>query len=392
MNRAILVGNLTRDPEHRTTPSDLSVTTFSIAVQRRFTQGEQKADFFNIVTWRSLADNCAKYLQKGSKVGIAGAIQTRSYDDKNGIKRYVTEIVADEDDCQAELLFEGLDGFDEKLLARAVEAGGGLVEDEDLRARGKRAVDKGALELAAADGRNIELTVAHETAHQWFGDAVTEAQWRDLWLSEGFATYFAALFVEHADGVASFRQVLEDERRRIVEPKHTSVAIVDARERDLFKLLNIENYDKASWVLHMLRGLLGDDRFFDGIRRYYRDHEHRTATTADLQHAMETASGMRLDAFFDQWLFHPGFPRFRVSSRWDAGQRTATVIVDQVQPGNWPTFTMPVTIELTTPSGPIRRRIDVHERTERITVPLDAPPVSIVLDPDGWVLKDLEPR
>jgi single-strand DNA-binding protein len=96
MNKAILVGNLTRDPEHRTTPNNLSVTTFSVAVQRRFTQGEQKADFLNIVTWRVLADNCAKYLQKGSKVGVVGQIQTRQYDDKNGVRRYITEIIADE--------------------------------------------------------------------------------------------------------------------------------------------------------------------------------------------------------------------------------------------------------------------------------------------------------
>jgi single-strand DNA-binding protein len=96
MNRAILVGNLTRDPEHRTTPNNLSVTTFSIAVSRRFAQGEQKADFFNIVTWRGLADNCAKYLNKGSKVGVVGSLQTRQYDDKNGVRRYITEIVADD--------------------------------------------------------------------------------------------------------------------------------------------------------------------------------------------------------------------------------------------------------------------------------------------------------
>ncbi len=96
MNRAILIGNLTRDPEHRMTPNNLSVTTFSIAVNRRFAQGEQKTDFFNIVTWRGLADNCAKFLQKGSKVGVVGSLQTRQYDDKNGVRRYITEIVADE--------------------------------------------------------------------------------------------------------------------------------------------------------------------------------------------------------------------------------------------------------------------------------------------------------
>lgn len=96
MNKAILIGNLTRDPEHRTTQNNISVTKFSIAVSRRFSQGEQKADFLNIVTWRGLADNCAKYLHKGSKVGVVGQIQTRQYDDNNGVRRYMTEIVADD--------------------------------------------------------------------------------------------------------------------------------------------------------------------------------------------------------------------------------------------------------------------------------------------------------
>lgn len=97
MNKAILIGNLTREPETRTTPNGIAVTTFTVAVQRRFKQdGQQQADFLNVVTWRALAENCGKYLSKGSKVGVVGRIETRNYEDKNGIKRYVTEIVADE--------------------------------------------------------------------------------------------------------------------------------------------------------------------------------------------------------------------------------------------------------------------------------------------------------
>ena len=97
MNKWIGTGRLSRDPEHRTTPNNISVTTFTVAVQRKFAkEGETKADFIPIVTWRVLADNCAKYLCKGSKVGVIGAIQTRQYDDKNGVRRYVTEIIADE--------------------------------------------------------------------------------------------------------------------------------------------------------------------------------------------------------------------------------------------------------------------------------------------------------
>ncbi len=98
MNKAILIGNLTRDPELRTTPNGVSVCSFSIAVNRRRTnqQGERETDFFNIIAWRGLGENCAKYLAKGRKVSVIGEIQTRTYDAKDGTKRYVTEIIADD--------------------------------------------------------------------------------------------------------------------------------------------------------------------------------------------------------------------------------------------------------------------------------------------------------
>ena len=98
MNRAFLVGNLTRDPELRKTQSDVSVCTFTIACNRRFTNanGQREADFLNIVVWRGQADNCYRYLKKGSRVAVSGSIQTRNYEAQDGSKRYVTEIVADE--------------------------------------------------------------------------------------------------------------------------------------------------------------------------------------------------------------------------------------------------------------------------------------------------------
>lgn len=98
MNKAIITGCLTRDPEKRTTPNGVSVSTFTIAVKRRFKNVDSgyDADFINCVAWRATADFVAKYFQKGSRIGVVGSIQTRSYDDKNGNKRYVTEVVADE--------------------------------------------------------------------------------------------------------------------------------------------------------------------------------------------------------------------------------------------------------------------------------------------------------
>jgi single-strand DNA-binding protein len=98
MNKAILVGNLTKDPEMRTTPNGVSVTSFTVAVQRRYkdADGNYQADFINCVAWRSTAEFVAKYFTKGSRIGVVGTIQTRTYDDQNGNKRYVTEVVADE--------------------------------------------------------------------------------------------------------------------------------------------------------------------------------------------------------------------------------------------------------------------------------------------------------
>lgn len=98
MNKAILIGNLTRDPESGSTTSGVNYCRFTIAVNRRFTNqaGEREADFIPIVAWRKQADLCAKYLAKGRKVAVVGAIQPRSYDGQDGVKRYVTEVVADE--------------------------------------------------------------------------------------------------------------------------------------------------------------------------------------------------------------------------------------------------------------------------------------------------------
>lgn len=98
LNKAVIIGRLTRDPEMRHIPSGAAVANFTVAVDRNFTnqQGERETDFIPVVTWRGLAENCARYIGKGSLVAVAGRIQVRNYDDKDGIRRYITEIVADE--------------------------------------------------------------------------------------------------------------------------------------------------------------------------------------------------------------------------------------------------------------------------------------------------------
>ncbi|MDH3269774.1 MAG: M1 family metallopeptidase [Gemmatimonadota bacterium] len=246
-------------------------------------------------------------------------------------------------------------------------------------------------ETGIANGRNMESTVSHEIAHQWFGDAVTEANWHHLWLSEGFATYFGAQFFEAAIGVEDFRERMEQSRRRIAASADVHRPIYDPAESDLFALLNDNNYPKGGWVLHMLRGVIGDEAFFEGVRRYYRSYLHATAYTEDFQRVMEEAAGRELDWFFAQWIYRPGLPTFDVEWSWvpaSSGGGAIDVTVRQVQASEWPTFQMPMEILVVTNSGQIVRDVDVLTRTTAFRIDgLSERPTQVVLDPDGWVLK-----
>src|SRR6185369_15270919 len=135
----------------------------------------------------------------------------------------------------------------------------------------------------------------HEIAHQWFGDTVTEKTWGDLWLSEGFATYFAGLFLERNESKAAFHEYMQRNATiYFTYEKRRRSPIYDTQTEKLFDLLNPNNYQKGSWVLHMLRGLLGDKAFFDGLKLYYNSHKDSTATSDDLRAALEKASGKDL--------------------------------------------------------------------------------------------------
>ena len=250
-------------------------------------------------------------------------------------------------------------------------------------------------EQAIRNGTLSEGTVSHEVAHQWFGDAVTPGHWSDLWLSEGFATYFGNLFFEQADGIERFRSGIRDSWNGYLRSDVTDLAIVDTVKvpgDDLTKLLNRNSYNKGGAVLHMLRGVLGDDVFFRGIRRYYGRHAHGNARTPDFRRAMEEESGRELGWFFDQWLYRPGHPILRVSHSWDSAAGEAVVTLEQVQKSEWPTFRMPVTFEFSTERGAIRSTVQMVGRREVYRLRLPAAPTAVRIDPDGWVLHEMAPE
>lgn len=194
-----------------------------------------------------------------------------------------------------------------------------------------------------------EYLIAHETAHQWFGDAVTEQNWNHIWLSEGFATYLAHVYMRNVNGNEVFRKALESDRKQVIlYAKHHFAPIIDTTVTDYNKLLNTNSYQKASWFLHMLNEEIGDSLFFNSLRLYYSTFRDSTALTNDFQKVVEKISDRNLGTFFHEWLYQPGFPQLKINwKQTNAGN--FTLKVEQVQ--NNFLFHFPLEIEFKQENG-----------------------------------------
>ncbi|MFN3996405.1 M1 family metallopeptidase [Algoriphagus sp.] len=235
--------------------------------------------------------------------------------------------------------------------------------------------------------RNV---VIHEIAHQWFGNAVTEYDWDDVWLSEGFATYFTLLFIEHAYGKDAFQAGLADSKQRVnaFHAKNPDYRIVHDNLQDMNQVTTSQTYQKGSWILHMLRGVVGNENFWKGIRSYYHKYMNSTATTDDFRREMEEASGMDLKEFFEQWLYKPGALQY--SGSWQYNQKTKEVNIkfDQIQTDG-SLFKMPVQVGIYSSTGKSEiKTFQLNQKHQEFSFPMDSAPVSIILDPENWVLMD----
>ncbi|HJP60800.1 MAG TPA: M1 family metallopeptidase, partial [Gemmatimonadaceae bacterium] len=211
-----------------------------------------------------------------------------------------------------------------------------------------------------------EGIIAHETAHQWFGDAVTEQKWPHVWLSEGFADYFEALYAQHAHGDSAFRSEMSRFRSQILADTVAvpTRPVIDTAQTDLFALLNANSYQKGAWVLHMLRSQLGDTAFFGGLRDYYAAHKYGNALSDDLRSALEHTSGKDLRAFFDQWLRRPGYPEVTVTVQADSSGTVAAVR----QTGRFGYYDFPLPIVVRTSGGALRA----------MTIPVKPQPITLL--------------
>jgi len=215
-----------------------------------------------------------------------------------------------------------------------------------------------------------EGLIAHETAHQWFGDAVTEREWAHVWLSEGFATFLAALWTQHAHGDTAYAREVSRMRETVLHAKVvTTNAVIDSVTTDPNDLLNDNSYPKGGLVLHMLREEIGDSAFIRGLRQYYATHRHGNALTQDLQRAVEAAAGRPLGWFFDQWLRRPGWAELQTAFAWDRVTKRVTMQVDQS--GTFGAYRLTMPIEIIEASG-----------TRHVArVPVDALPVQSIALP-----------
>jgi aminopeptidase N len=236
----------------------------------------------------------------------------------------------------------------------------------------------------------IESVVAHEIAHQWFGDSVTESTWSDLWLSEGFATYFAGLFIQKYDGEESFRQYMRNASERYLTfEKRAKFPIHDTETTNLKGLLNENNYEKGAWVLHMLHSQLGDEAFFKGLRDYYNSHKEANATTDDLRAALEKASGKNLKDFFARWVYGSGHPIYQLTlgDREISRQRAIIIQLTQTQAGE--AFMDPVPIEFSVNGKLQQQTIHPTGKTTTVTIPVDGDPGPIQVDPNETLLREI---
>lgn len=230
--------------------------------------------------------------------------------------------------------------------------------------------------------------VVHEIAHQWFGDSVTERDWDDVWLSEGFATYFALLFTEHDEGRDAFASELQRNRTTVLqlEKQLPDTPVVHRNLADMTKVLNNLVYQKGGWVLHMLRQEVGNEHFWTAIREYYRRYRDSNASTAELRAVFEQVSGKRLDGFFTQWLNRPGAPKLEGSWRYDATRKIVEVTVTQSQAAAPFRIRLDVGIVARAGDLPNVETIEVSARQGVHTFPMEIAPAAVVLDPNTTLL------
>ncbi len=244
-------------------------------------------------------------------------------------------------------------------------------------------------ENSVTGDRKSEPLLAHEIAHQWFGNTATESDWQHIWLSEGFASYMTHMYMESKYGVDTLHAGMREDRQQVIEfSKKRMTPVVDTSVTTNFiELLNANSYQKGSWVLHMLRRKLGDTIFWKGVQDYYTQFAGKNASTEDFLNTIEKVSKEDLKPFFKQWLYTAGQPY--LTSSWKKSGGSVTITVKQTQPI---LFEFPLQVTVQAEKDTSTATLQMKGKIGSITIPVGSKPLNVILDPNVDLLFEEEKK
>ena len=234
--------------------------------------------------------------------------------------------------------------------------------------------------------------ISHELGHQWFGDLVTCKDWGDIWLNEGFATFLEAVWTEAHFGKDQADYQRWNNAREWFESSNLWKKPIVRHDFDDSSEFDGNAYNKAGWVLYMLRHQIGEDVFYRGIKHYLEVNRGKNVVTSDLAKAIEEATHTNVDQFFSQWLYGAGGPKFELSHTYDGEKHQVILVVKQTQKveGRVGLFRVPAEVEITTASGPKLYDVTVSKDHQVFPLPAESAPLMVLFDKGGQVLKSAE--
>ncbi|MEQ8711854.1 MAG: M1 family metallopeptidase [Cyclobacteriaceae bacterium] len=230
--------------------------------------------------------------------------------------------------------------------------------------------------------------IAHETAHQWFGNSASEKDWHHVWLSEGFATYMTMIYVENEKGRDEMKADLEKARTRVVDfnNKSPKSSVIDTTIVELTKLLNANSYQKGAWFLHMLRHKVGDEVFQASIREYYTSYRNSNALTDDFRAIVEKNSGMELEGFFTTWLYRSDLPKLEWSWRQKPGDQRASIRIKQAQMRAFEGLEVEVAIYVNNRDEPLIKTMPITSTSKEYSYLVNGAVDRVEIDPERKLL------
>ena len=234
--------------------------------------------------------------------------------------------------------------------------------------------------------------ISHELGHQWFGDLVTCKDWGDIWLNEGFATFLEAVWTEAHYGKDQADYERWNNAREWFESNSLWNKPIVRHDFDDSSEFDGNAYNKAGWVLYMLRQQIGEDAFYRGLKYYLDVNRGKSVVTADLAKAIEESAHVNVDQFFSQWLYGAGAPKFDLSYTYDGEKHQVMLTVTQIQKveGRVGLFRVPVEVEITTGSGPKLYNFTVSKDKQTFPLSAESAPLMVLFDKGGHILKSAE--